>query len=178
MVLCLAPQVQACPLTLKTCASSNISGFSPLSTCSALIQRPAYAAPAASRYGFAFDDTGYQPLEVNNETRVIRVDVSRDVFLAASCGSDGRIPNVPTNQTPSANGKHKLVYTTSRWREDNGEKFAAMKKAEWNRQAQAPEIINAMTYISLRQINFIPGDHLASALRAAPQRRFHWLLPS
>ncbi|KAI3638781.1 hypothetical protein MIR68_003279 [Amoeboaphelidium protococcarum] len=110
--------------------------------CSASVLRPAYRAPPASRYGFAFDGTGYQELDVNHETRVIGIDVNRGVLLAASCGPDDRIPHVPTEQTPFANGKHELVYTTARWREENGENLGEKKRAEWNERA--PEIVNAM----------------------------------
>ncbi|KAI3652982.1 hypothetical protein MP228_002407 [Amoeboaphelidium protococcarum] len=122
--------------------------------CSASVLRPAYPAPPASRYGFAFDGTGYQPLDVNNETRVIGIDVNRGVLLAASCGLDDRIADVPTDQTPFADGTHELVYTTARWREENGEKFGEKKKAEWNEIA--PEVVNAMAQIpSAKSTSFL-----------------------
>ncbi|KAI3635054.1 hypothetical protein MIR68_006620 [Amoeboaphelidium protococcarum] len=122
--------------------------------CSASVLQPAYRAPPASRYGFAFDGTGYQELDVNHETRVIGIDVNRGILLAASCGPDDRIPDVPTDQTSFANGKHELVYTTARWREENGENFGEKKRAEWNERA--PEIVNAMAHIpSAKSTSFL-----------------------
>ncbi|KAI3631857.1 hypothetical protein MIR68_010330 [Amoeboaphelidium protococcarum] len=123
-------------------------------SCSASVLRPACPAPPASRYGFAFDDTGYQELDVNHETRVIGIDVNRGVLLAASCGPDDRIPDVPTEQRPFANGKHELVYTTARSREENGENLGEKKRAEWNERA--PEIVNAMAHIpSAKSTSFL-----------------------
>ncbi|KAI3638178.1 hypothetical protein MIR68_003789 [Amoeboaphelidium protococcarum] len=122
--------------------------------CSASVLRPAYPAPPASRYGFAFYGTGYQELDVNQETRVIGIDVNCGVLVAASCGPDDRIPDVPTEQTPFANGKHELVYTTARWREENGENLGEKELAEWNERA--PEIFNAMAHIpSAKSTSFL-----------------------
>ncbi|KAI3636969.1 hypothetical protein MIR68_005236 [Amoeboaphelidium protococcarum] len=127
--------------------SANVGG-------PASVLRSAYRAPPASRYGFAFDGTGYQPLDVNYETHVIGIDVNRGVLLAASCGPDDRIPDVPTEQSPFANGKQELVYTTARWREENGENLGEKKLAEWNERA--PEIVNAMAHIpSAKSTSFL-----------------------
>ncbi|KAI3652940.1 hypothetical protein MP228_002365 [Amoeboaphelidium protococcarum] len=132
----------------------------------ASVFRPAYRAPPASRYRFVFDGTGYQPLDVNNETRVIGIEINRGLLLAASCGFDDRIPGVPTDQTSFIYGMLELVYTTTRWREENGENLGEKKRVEFNEELQRSPMPHDPH--SFRQINLISGNHLTLAVRVLP----------
>ncbi|KAI3638115.1 hypothetical protein MIR68_003726 [Amoeboaphelidium protococcarum] len=87
-------------------------------------------------------------------------------FWAAFGGFDDRIPGVPTDQTSFINGMHELVYTTTRWREENGENLGEKKRVEFNEELQRSPMPHDPH--SFRQINLISGNHLTQAVCMLP----------
>lgn len=81
-------------------------------------------------YGFKFDKSGYQPLEIGKGTKVIGIDPNIGLFFGAFWGHDERYHDFNINE-PDDIKASRLVYKTSRWRHESGAIRSTHKSNQW-----------------------------------------------